>query len=61
MKKYNIVLDTQEEKQNALKVFRELNINVVNVAGYYTGYYIEIETDQNPETIEQALINKGGI
>ena len=59
MKKYNIVLDTQAEKQTALEVFRELNINVVNVSGYFAGYYIEIETDQTPETIEHALINKG--
>ena len=58
---YNLVLDTETEKQKALEVFRELNINVVNIAGYYTGYYIEIETDKSPETIEQALINKGVI
>ena len=61
MKLYSIVLDTETEKQNALTVFRELNINIINIAGYYTGYYIEIETDQNPETIEQALINNGVI
>ena len=59
MKTYNIVVDTAKEKYAALSVFRKLNISVTNVSGYYDKYYIEIETTLDPETIEQALINKG--
>ena len=58
MRKYNIVVYDEKKKYLAIELFRELNI-LYHVSGYGNGYYIGIETDQNPETIEQALINKG--
>lgn len=60
MKKYNIVVYDDKKKYLAIELFRELNI-LYHVSGYGNGYYIGIETDKSPETIEQALINKGVI
>lgn len=43
MRIYNIVCDTQKEKYDLLTLFKNNNIKVCNVAGYYDGYIIHVE------------------
>ena len=57
MKQYNMVLGSREEKNTALQFFRDRKINITDVAGYFNGYIIHIETDQKITPIEEDLIN----
>ena len=59
MKIYNIVCDTQKEKYDLLTLFKDNNINVVNISGYFDGYiiHVEIETFEAMNIINRKIDN----
>ena len=56
MKSYNIVVWNQEDKQETVRIIREVGAVLTGVSGYYEGYYIQLDaTDEQAAQINNAL------
>ena len=48
---YNIVVQTEAEKYDIIKMIRNVGAAVTGVSGYGTGYYIQLTADLKQVTI----------
>ena len=57
MKMYNIVLDTQKEKYTVIKLLRDNDIQITNIAGYYDGYIIHFLYNGDAQLLDHKIQN----
>jgi hypothetical protein len=57
MKIYNIVLDTEKEKYIVIKLLRDNDIKITNIAGYFDGYIIHFLYNGNVQILDNKIQN----
>ena len=57
MKTYNIVLDTEKEKYTVIKLLRDNNIQITDIAGYFDGYIIHFLYNGNTQLLDNKIQN----
>ena len=57
MNNYNIVANTETEKQSILQAIKTSGAVLTGVSGYYTGYYIQLDaTEEQANKLNSLLM-----